>query len=156
MLCEEVDHLLAVASGRGLALPAAAGDAGPLRLRKEEVAEAADVAARERGERRRKTLGTVAHSPEDTTYAAREPGTLSASFREYAGRVSAVVTSATLTCPECGAASREEMPTDACQYFWTCPSCGARLRPLPGDCCVFCSYADHVCPPRQAGDRGCG
>jgi hypothetical protein len=70
--------------------------------------------------------------------------------------MSAVVTSATLTCPECGVQSREEMPTDACQFFWTCPSCGTRLRPLPGDCCVFCSYADQVCPPQQAGASGCG
>src|SRR5205823_14471623 len=51
---------------------------------------------------------------------------------------------ATLTCPECGAESRVEMPLDACQFFWTCPSCGVRLRPLPGDCCVFCSYADQM------------
>jgi hypothetical protein len=27
--------------------------------------------------------------------------------------------------------------------------CGQRLKPKPGDCCVFCSYGDIVCPPRQ-------
>ena len=41
------------------------------------------------------------------------------------------------------------MPTDACQHFYRCESCGELLRPTPGDCCVFCSYADSQCPPRQ-------
>jgi hypothetical protein len=63
---------------------------------------------------------------------------------------SGLVTSATLTCPECGNESVETMPTDACQYFYACPACGKRLTPLPGDCCVFCSYSDQVCPPKQA------
>jgi hypothetical protein len=62
----------------------------------------------------------------------------------------------TLTCPECGKASTETMPTDACQYFYDCRHCGAVLKPLAGDCCVFCSYADVPCPPiqeaRQRGD----
>ena len=29
------------------------------------------------------------------------------------------------------------MPTDACQFFYDCKGCGARLKPKPGDCCVF-------------------
>ena len=55
----------------------------------------------------------------------------------------------TLTCPHCGAASPHTMPEDACLWFFTCPSCGAELRPLPGDCCVFCSYGSVPCPPIQ-------
>lgn len=55
----------------------------------------------------------------------------------------------TLTCPDCGARTTETMPTDACQYFYDCPACGSVLRPKPGDCCVFCSYADTPCPPIQ-------
>jgi hypothetical protein len=52
------------------------------------------------------------------------------------------------------------MPTDACQYFYDCPACGAVLKPLAGDCCVFCSYADVPCPPIQqaktsGGDECC-
>jgi hypothetical protein len=66
-----------------------------------------------------------------------------------------VVTTATLTCPECGATHVEEMPTNACQFFYTCPSCAAWLRPLAGDCCVFCSYSDQLCPPKQAGEECC-
>jgi hypothetical protein len=66
--------------------------------------------------------------------------------------MSVVVTEATITCPECGRAAVEEMPTNACRFFYTCASCHAFLRPLAGDCCVFCSYADQMCPPKQAGD----
>lgn len=57
----------------------------------------------------------------------------------------------TLTCPECGGTARETMPVDACQFFYDCPHCAALLRPLPGDCCVFCSYGDVPCPPVQQG-----
>jgi hypothetical protein len=47
------------------------------------------------------------------------------------------------------------MPTDFCQYFYDCPGCGALLRPLAGDCCVYCSYGDMPCPPiQEARERG--
>ena len=62
----------------------------------------------------------------------------------------ATVTEATITCPACGHASLEPMPTDACLFFYTCPGCETRLRPLAGDCCVFCSYSPELCPPKQA------
>lgn len=55
----------------------------------------------------------------------------------------------TLTCPQCGHEATETMPTNACQYFYICGGCGVRLKPLAGDCCVFCSYADVPCPPIQ-------
>jgi len=59
-----------------------------------------------------------------------------------------------ITCPHCGAASLESMPTDACRYFYDCNACGARLKPKPGDCCVFCSYGSVPCPPKQVqGNR---
>ncbi|HEY7997903.1 MAG TPA: GDCCVxC domain-containing (seleno)protein, partial [Pseudolabrys sp.] len=32
--------------------------------------------------------------------------------------------------------------------------CGERLKPKPGDCCVFCSYGSVPCPPMQSGFRG--
>jgi hypothetical protein len=59
-----------------------------------------------------------------------------------------------LTCPACGVATSETMPTDACLFFWNCPGCAARLKPKAGDCCVFCSYGSVKCPPRQA-ERDC-
>ena len=34
-----------------------------------------------------------------------------------------------LTCPRCGFAKTETMPTDACLFFYDCESCGARLKP---------------------------
>ncbi|MGG5889457.1 GDCCVxC domain-containing (seleno)protein [Falsiroseomonas sp. HC035] len=62
----------------------------------------------------------------------------------------------TLTCPDCGHARTETMPTDACMFFYVCTGCGTRLRPKRGDCCVFCSYADVPCPPIQAIRAGEG
>lgn len=59
----------------------------------------------------------------------------------------------TLTCPECGGRSTNVMPTDACQFFYDCPRCAAVLRPLKGDCCVYCSYGDVPCPPIQEAKR---
>jgi len=55
----------------------------------------------------------------------------------------------TLTCPKCGYQAIETMPSDACQFFYECKGCGAVLKPLPGDCCVFCSYGTIACPPVQ-------
>lgn len=46
----------------------------------------------------------------------------------------------TITCPVCGFAKEETMPTDACQFLYQCSGCQALLKPQPGDCCVFCSY----------------
>jgi len=61
----------------------------------------------------------------------------------------------TLTCPRCGHQATETMPTDACQFFYDCRGCGAVLRPLEGDCCVFCSYGTIPCPPiQEARARG--
>jgi hypothetical protein len=60
------------------------------------------------------------------------------------------ITSATITCPSCGAQAQETMPTNACQQRYRCTGCGEMLKPMPGDCCVFCSYADTPCPPMQS------
>ena len=60
-----------------------------------------------------------------------------------------VVTSARLTCPRCRYVQEVDMPTDACQFFYDCVNCKSMLRPKEGDCCVFCSYADTLCPSRQ-------
>lgn len=59
-----------------------------------------------------------------------------------------------LTCPECGHAKREVMPTDACLFFYECERCKTVLRPKTGDCCVFCSYGSVKCPPVQMS-QGC-
>jgi len=71
-------------------------------------------------------------------------------FSRQSGAVSDTMRlTSTLTCPNCGHRALESMPTDACQFFYACKGCGAMLKPLPGDCCVFCSYGDVPCPPVQ-------
>jgi len=61
----------------------------------------------------------------------------------------------TITCPECGHKETETMPTDACQWFYECKGCGVLLKPLKGDCCVYCSYGTVPCPPIQQGTNSC-
>nr|WP_294846419.1 GDCCVxC domain-containing (seleno)protein [uncultured Sphingomonas sp.] len=65
-----------------------------------------------------------------------------------------IVHESILTCPNCGVSKSETMPTNACWFFYDCTGCRKMLRPLPGDCCVFCSYGTVKCPPIQQGD-GC-
>lgn len=68
---------------------------------------------------------------------------------------SAVTLESTITCPHCGQQANELMPTDACWFFYRCVGCGETLRPLEGDCCVFCSYGTVPCPPRQSDNSCC-
>ena len=65
--------------------------------------------------------------------------------------MAAIVLDSVLTCPHCGFATRETMPTDACQFYYECSNCKTLLRPAHGDCCVFCSYGSVKCPPVQQG-----
>src|SRR4030088_1686300 len=53
---------------------------------------------------------------------------------------SRMIEESVVTSPRCGHQATEQMPTDACQFFYDCKGCGERLKPLSGDCCVFCSY----------------
>lgn len=65
----------------------------------------------------------------------------------------------TLTCPKCNYKKTETMPIDACSWFYECVNCKAVLKPLAGDCCVFCSFGTVPCPPIQksgtCGEKGC-
>lgn len=67
-------------------------------------------------------------------------------LREMSNRIEHV---SMITCPRCGHAALETMPTNACQHFYECTGCGELLRPKFGDCCVFCSYGTVPCPPVQ-------
>ena len=60
-----------------------------------------------------------------------------------------------ITCPECGYSKEEEMPENACQYFYKCSNCSIILRPKKGDCCVYCSFGTVPCPPIQKGNKSC-
>ena len=60
-----------------------------------------------------------------------------------------------ITCPNCGHKKLEEMPTNACQFFYECESCKTVLKPIEGDCCVYCSYGSVPCPPIQENKSCC-
>lgn len=60
-----------------------------------------------------------------------------------------------ITCPNCGYKKNEVMSTDSCQFFYDCECCKQVLKPLDGDCCVFCSYGTVACPPIQASSSCC-
>ena len=61
----------------------------------------------------------------------------------------------TIVCPVCGFEKEEEMPQDACQFFYECEGCKAVLKPKEGDCCVYCSYGSVPCPPIQMNKSCC-
>ena len=67
----------------------------------------------------------------------------------------AVILESVLTCSLCGYVKEETMPVDACQWFYECEGCGTILKPKAGDCCVFCSYGTHRCPPLQSQAGTC-
>ena len=60
-----------------------------------------------------------------------------------------------LVCPSCGFEKVEEMPQDACQFFYECSGCKTVLKPKEGDCCVYCSFGSVPCPPIQLNKSCC-
>jgi hypothetical protein len=65
------------------------------------------------------------------------------------------MTKSIIACPKCEFKAEEEMPIDACQFFYECKSCKSLLKPLVGDCFVFCSYGSVPCPPIQQEKKCC-
>ncbi len=68
---------------------------------------------------------------------------------------SKIILESDITCPECGFARKEIMPTDSCQIIYECKQCKTVLRPKNGDCCVYCSYGSIPCPPIQDNNNCC-
>ncbi|MCY7362799.1 MAG: hypothetical protein LH629_12145 [Ignavibacteria bacterium] len=60
-----------------------------------------------------------------------------------------------ITCPLCDFKKSEVMPENACMFFYKCENCKEILKPLTGDCCVFCSYGSVKCPPVQQNQNCC-
>lgn len=60
-----------------------------------------------------------------------------------------------ITCPKCEHKKIEDMPTNACQFFYECENCKEVLKPKEGDCCVYCSYGTIACPPIQKNQSCC-
>lgn len=69
--------------------------------------------------------------------------------------MSKIVLESKITCPNCGYSKIETMPTNACQFFYECEQCKTILKPLAGDCCVYCSFGTVKCPPIQEGVNCC-
>lgn len=69
--------------------------------------------------------------------------------------VSSIKLSSTITCPECRNKTEEIMKEDSCLIYYECRICNAVLRPLSGDCCIFCSYGNIPCPPVQITGKCC-
>ena len=65
-----------------------------------------------------------------------------------------IILRSVITCPACGYRKEETMPIDACQYFYECEACKTVIKPIPGNCCVYCSYGSVKCPPMQM-DKCC-
>lgn len=74
---------------------------------------------------------------------------MKACCREELAPPGALTLQAHLRCPRCGHVKEETMPEESCVYFYRCEGCGTVLKPRQGDCCVFCSYAEVSCPPKQ-------
>ncbi len=66
-----------------------------------------------------------------------------------------IILKSTISCPECRHKEIEQMPENACQFFYECKGCGVLLKPKAGDCCVFCSYGNVPCPPIQQNHSCC-
>ena len=66
-----------------------------------------------------------------------------------------VLTTSIITCPKCGFEKEEEMSLISCQYFYQCLNCSEMIKPLEGDCCVYCSYGSVKCPPIQKNEQCC-
>ncbi len=64
-----------------------------------------------------------------------------------------VTIQSTITCPHCGHKKEETMPADSCQHFYECENCRVILKPMEGDCCVYCSYGSVPCPPVQISGK---
>ena len=74
-----------------------------------------------------------------------------ASYSFSSANMATVSLESTITCPSCSHQKVEIMPTDQCVFFYECENCKTMLRPLAGDCCVFCSYGStEFCPPKAS------
>ncbi|MGL1886766.1 MAG: hypothetical protein OCD76_09640 [Reichenbachiella sp.] len=69
--------------------------------------------------------------------------------------MSEIILESIISCPKCGHQKSESMPTNACQYFYECENCKELLKPINGDCCVFCSYGSVKCPLIQQEKNCC-
>ncbi|WP_257284425.1 GDCCVxC domain-containing (seleno)protein [Endozoicomonas sp. SESOKO1] len=67
----------------------------------------------------------------------------------------ALVSTSIITCPDCMHHAIETMPLDACVYLYECRNCQKLITPQQGDCCVFCSHGNQICPTSQRDKKAC-
>ncbi|WP_449404356.1 GDCCVxC domain-containing (seleno)protein [Hymenobacter roseosalivarius] len=58
-----------------------------------------------------------------------------------------------LTCPVCQHQQAEQMPTDACQYFYECSGCHTVLKPLAGECACIAPTARSPTRPFRSREK---
>ncbi|MDZ7765853.1 MAG: GDCCVxC domain-containing (seleno)protein [Melioribacteraceae bacterium] len=58
-----------------------------------------------------------------------------------------------LNAPTAGFEKKLKMPEDACMHFYECENCKQLLKPLKGDCCVFCSYGSGSLPAEAEREK---
>jgi len=66
-----------------------------------------------------------------------------------------MITESILTCPLCGAKSKQQMPENTCQFSYRCEQCKEVIKTPKGGCCVYCSYGDYPCPQAQFIGSSC-
>ena len=59
----------------------------------------------------------------------------------------------TMTCPTCREKTVVTMPTTRFDFYWECPKCRTLLETKSGDCCVYVSFGNTLCPFLQARQR---
>jgi hypothetical protein len=91
----------------------------------------------------------IAYTPGVTGTGRSAPGVTGVALKTK------VILESTIMCPLCGHSEVEQMPTNACQWFYECRGCRTLLKPKSGDCCVFCSYGTVRCPPVQTEGPCC-
>ena len=63
--------------------------------------------------------------------------------------MSNIILESVFSCPKCHFDKKEVMPLDACQYYYECTACHTLIKPLKGDCCVYCSFGTVKCASIQ-------
>jgi hypothetical protein len=76
-------------------------------------------------------------------------------YVNHRGPINQINLESEISCPHCGHKKREIMPSDSCLYLYECEKCKTNIKPLEGDCCVYCSYGTVKCPPVQSGMSCC-
>jgi hypothetical protein len=65
-----------------------------------------------------------------------------------------IIITTVICCPVCKFKSELRMIPNESKVFHFCEECGAKLKPRPGDCCVYKSFGTVPCVSVQEGKAG--